>query len=161
MNITAPISEVSTASLFLNQSLKGKDIEFRVNVNGKIKKFTFDVVDHDSGVMFIAIPSLIAGVYPYKVYDVNARKTIDSGDIEISSGSTSSLELGVLSTNAYYGDKGKTAYDHSQTAHAPSNAQANNISDVNATALTGGGETALHYHVGGGLTQAQILTRQL
>lgn len=32
------------------------------------------------------------------------------------------LALGELSTNAYYGDKGKTAYDHSQVAHAPSGA---------------------------------------
>ena len=35
------------------------------------------------------------------------------------------LELGTGSENAYYGDKGKIAYDHSQTAHAPSNAQKN------------------------------------
>jgi hypothetical protein len=40
----------------------------------------------------------------------------------------SNLTLGDLSTNAYAGDKGKTAYDHSQAAHAPSNAQKN--SDV-------------------------------
>lgn len=39
--------------------------------------------------------------------------------------SGSSLVLGNLATNAYYGDKGKTAYDHSQVAHAPSNAQKN------------------------------------
>lgn len=35
------------------------------------------------------------------------------------------LALGTTSTTAYYGDKGKTAYDHSQAAHAPSNAQKN------------------------------------
>jgi hypothetical protein len=35
------------------------------------------------------------------------------------------LTLGTGSGNAYYGDKGKTAYDHSQAAHAPSNAQKN------------------------------------
>lgn len=34
----------------------------------------------------------------------------------------SSLLLGESSTTAYRGDRGKTAYDHSQTAHAPSNA---------------------------------------
>ena len=73
----------------------------------------------------------------------------------------SELELGETSTTAYAGDKGKAAYDHSQTAHAPSNAQANNISDVNAAALTGGGETSLHSHAPSGLTQAQVLTRNL
>ena len=35
------------------------------------------------------------------------------------------LALGTTSTTAYYGDKGKTAYDHSQATHAPSNAQKN------------------------------------
>jgi hypothetical protein len=33
--------------------------------------------------------------------------------------------LGDLAANAYPGDKGKTAYDHSQVTHAPSNAQKN------------------------------------
>lgn len=35
------------------------------------------------------------------------------------------LALGETSTTAYRGDRGKTAYDHSQTAHAPSTAEAN------------------------------------
>ena len=35
------------------------------------------------------------------------------------------FSLGEGSNNAYYGDKGKIAYDHSQSAHAPSNAQKN------------------------------------
>lgn len=35
------------------------------------------------------------------------------------------LALGETSTTAYRGDRGKTAYDHSQAAHAPSNAQKN------------------------------------
>lgn len=44
----------------------------------------------------------------------NARNNIGAG--------TSSLTLGTGGTNAYYGDKGKIAYDHSQSAHAPSDA---------------------------------------
>ena len=60
----------------------------------------------------------------------NARTNIGAG--------TSSLGLGETSSTAYRGDRGKTAYDHSQTAHAPSNAQANVIETVkvNGTALT-------------------------
>lgn len=38
---------------------------------------------------------------------------------------SSSLALGTTSSTAYAGDKGKIAYDHSQIAHAPSNAQKN------------------------------------
>lgn len=35
------------------------------------------------------------------------------------------VSLGETDTTAYRGDRGKTAYDHSQAAHAPSNAQKN------------------------------------
>jgi len=38
---------------------------------------------------------------------------------------SASLALGETSSTAYRGDRGKTAYDHSQVAHAPSDAQAN------------------------------------
>lgn len=37
----------------------------------------------------------------------------------------SNLALGETSATAYRGDRGKVAYDHSQSAHAPSNAQKN------------------------------------
>lgn len=40
------------------------------------------------------------------------------------------IALGETSTTAYRGDRGKTAYDHSQTAHAPSNAERNIIVQV-------------------------------
>lgn len=43
------------------------------------------------------------------------------------------IALGETSSTAYRGDRGKTAYDHSQSEHAPSNAQANVQSDWNAT----------------------------
>ena len=38
---------------------------------------------------------------------------------------SSNLGLGETSATAYRGDRGKIAYDHSQTAHAPTNAQKN------------------------------------
>lgn len=43
---------------------------------------------------------------------------------------SASLALGETSTTAYRGDRGKIAYDHSQTAHAPSNAERNVIVGV-------------------------------
>jgi hypothetical protein len=48
--------------------------------------------------------------------------TSDAELIAKSSGGTSSLILGDTSADAYRGDRGKTAYDHSQATHAPSNA---------------------------------------
>lgn len=50
-----------------------------------------------------------------------------SGYTEISA----SLALGETASTAYPGDKGKIAYEHSQTAHAPANAEANVQSDWN------------------------------
>lgn len=68
-----------------------------------------------------------------KIYvDTTTNKTYrwsGSAYVEISA----SLALGETSSTAYRGDRGKIAYDHSQTAHAPSNAQANVQSDWNAT----------------------------
>lgn len=43
---------------------------------------------------------------------------------------SASLALGETASTAFPGDKGKTAYDHSQKAHAPANAQANVIEKV-------------------------------
>lgn len=51
---------------------------------------------------------------------------------------SASLALGETSTTAYRGDRGKTAYDHSQSSHAPSTAEKNIIVgvQVNGSDLT-------------------------
>lgn len=46
---------------------------------------------------------------------------------------SASLALGETSSTAFPGDKGKAAYNHSQAAHAPANAEANVQSDWNET----------------------------
>ncbi len=43
------------------------------------------------------------------------------------------IALGETSSTAYRGDRGKIAYEHSQTAHAPANAEQNVQSDWNVT----------------------------
>ena len=65
-----------------------------------------------------------------KIYvDLSTNKTYRwSGTnlVEISA----SLALGETSSTAYRGDYGKIAYDHSQSPHAPANAEANVITEV-------------------------------
>lgn len=58
------------------------------------------------------------------------------------------LTLGTGAGNAYYGDKGKVAYDHSQVAHAPANAQKN--SDITKAEIEAKltGEIDTHTHAG-------------
>ena len=68
-------------------------------------------------------------------------------DTQISSwNEKSNLALGETSATAYRGDRGKTAYDHSQTTHAPSNAQKNSdiTKDEIEAKLTGTVTTHTH-----------------
>ena len=55
------------------------------------------------------------------------------------------VSLGETSTTAYRGDRGKTAYDHSQSAHAPSDAvaQSNSYTDSAISTLSGSVSSAL------------------
>lgn len=59
------------------------------------------------------------------------------------------LTLGETSTDAFRGDRGKAAYDHSQVAHAPSDAQKN--SDITKEEIEAKltGEISSHSHAGG------------
>ena len=67
------------------------------------------------------------------------------------------LALGETSTTAYRGDRGKIAYDHSQAAHAPSNAQPNQnaFSNVKVSSTTIAADTTtdtLEIIASGGIT---------
>lgn len=96
-----------------------------------------------------------------KVTDVELGGSVKIGDIELSntdladlieggSGSGAGLALGVTSTTAYRGDHGLTAYNHSQEAHAPSDAQKN--SDITKTEIEAKltGEISSHTHTDSG-----------
>lgn len=74
--------------------------------------------------------------------------------IEISS----SLALGETNLTAYRGDRGKTAYDHSQSTHAPSNAQKN--SDITKAEIEAKltGEISTHTHANSGTVTGPIST---
>lgn len=84
------------------------------------------------------LPSYVDDVLDYTAF-ANFPTTGETGKIYVDkttnktyrwSGSayaeiSASLALGTTASTAYYGDKGKIAYDHSQAAHAPSDAQKN------------------------------------
>lgn len=59
------------------------------------------------------------------------------------------LALGTTSSTAFRGDLGQTAYDHSQSTHAPSNAERNIITSIkrNGTALTPDASRAVNISV--------------
>ena len=69
------------------------------------------------------------------------------------------LSLGTTSSTAFRGDYGNTAYNHSQAAHAPSNAQKNSdITKAEIEAKLTGSITS-HNHDGRYYTEAEINTK--
>ena len=129
------------------------DTKLNTKLNTSLKGAASGLAELDSSgkVPSAQLPSYVDDVLEY-ANQSSFPATGESGKIYIAqdtnktyrwSGSTyieisSSLALGETSSTAYRGDRGKIAYDHSQTAHAPSNAQANVIETikVNNTALT-------------------------
>lgn len=95
-------------------------------------------IDANGKVPSSQLPSYVDDVLEYSAKS-NFPSTGESGKIYVDtatnltyrwSGSayveiSPSLALGETSSTAYRGDRGKIAYDHSQTSHAPSNAEAN------------------------------------
>lgn len=80
--------------------------------------------------------------------DTHANDTVKhiTADERANWNAKSNLALGETSATAYRGDRGKIAYDHSQLAHAPSNAQKNSdITKAEIEAkLTGNITTHMH-----------------
>lgn len=129
------------------------DTKLNTKLNTSLKGAAKGLAELDSSgkVPSSQLPSYVDDVLEY-TNKASFPATGESGKIYIAqdtnrtyrwSGSTyieisPSLALGETSATAYRGDRGKVAYDHSQTAHAPSNAQANVIETVkvNGTALT-------------------------
>lgn len=85
-----------------------------------------------------------------KIYvDTSNNKTYrwsGSAYVEISA----SLALGETSSTAYRGDRGKAAYDHSQAAHARTDATKVADSTTNGNILINGVETNVYTHPGSG-----------
>ena len=132
-------SEIDTKlNTKLNTSLKGAASGLaELDSSGKVPSsqlpsYVDDVLEYTNKASF---PATGESGKIYIAQDINKTyRWSGSTYVEISP----SLALGETSATAYRGDRGKVAYDHSQTAHAPSNAQANVIETikVNGTALT-------------------------
>lgn len=95
--------------------------------SAQLPSYVDDVLDYNSQSNF---PGTGESGKIYIAKDTNKTyRWSGSAYVEISA----SLALGETSSTAYRGDRGKIAYDHSQTAHAPANAEANVQSDWSVT----------------------------
>lgn len=118
----------------LNTSLKGSVNGLaELDENGKVPSsqlpsYVDDVIEgyyYSSNFYTDSVHTIKVTGEAGKIYiDLSTNKTYRwSGSAFVVISET--LALGETSSTAYRGDRGKIAYDHSQTAHAPSNAQAN------------------------------------
>lgn len=114
----------------------------KISISQKGAAYGIAELDSNGKVPSTQLPSYVDDVLDYNSQS-NFPGTGESGKIYIAkdtnktyrwSGSayveiSASLALGETASTAYRGDRGKIAYDHSQTAHAPANAEANVQSD--------------------------------
>ena len=111
----------------LNSNLKGTANGLaELDTNGKVPSsqlpsYVDDVLEYSSSSLFPTTGET------GKIYvDTSTNLTYRwSGTIYVEI--SPSLALGETQSTAYRGDRGKIAYDHSQTTHAPSNATVNDI----------------------------------
>jgi len=144
------------SGLYLAASLKGASNGLaELDGNGlvpssQLPSYVDDVIEAASTVSF---PATGESGKIYVALDTNKTyRWSGTVYIEISA----SLALGETSSTAYRGDRGKIAYDHSQVAHAPSNA--NYITNNNQ--LTNGAGYITSY-VNTQLTNAQVIASTL
>lgn len=153
-------SNVTTALGYtpLNQSLKGSASGLaELDSNGKVPSsqlpsFVDDIVEgYLSGGKFYkesAHTTEISGETGKIYIDLHTEKTYRwSGSAFVVISET--LALGETSSTAYRGDRGKTAYDHSQSAHARTDATKVEASTTNGNIKINGTETTVYTHPSG------------
>lgn len=134
----------------MNANLKGAaNGVAELDANGKVPSsqlpsYVDDVLEYDSLSNF---PSTGETGKIYVAKDTNKTyRWSGTAYVEISP----SLALGETSSTAYRGDRGKTAYDHSQSTHARTDATAVAASSTNGNIKINGTETTVYTHPGSG-----------
>ncbi len=134
----------------MNASLKGAaNGVAELDSNGKVPSsqlpsYVDDVLEYDSQSTF---PTTGETGKIYVAKDTNKTyRWSGTAYVEISP----SLALGETSSTAYRGDRGKTAYDHSQSTHARTDATAVAASSTNGNIKINGTETTVYTHPGSG-----------
>ena len=131
--------KVVTASFDLKLTTAGGDIYcyFRASggaINPSSSKLGAGTTSYKRYSVTFTAPTDLSTAETFSVHISTASGTFYLKNLKLELGNRASswcpavedaLVLGETSTTAYRGDRGKTAYNHSQAAHAPSNAQKN------------------------------------
>ena len=147
-------SNVTTALGYtpINSNLKGANNGLaELDANGKVPSaqlpsYVDDVLEYTSQSAF---PTTGEAGKIYIAQDTNKTyRWSGTAYVEISP----SLALGETSSTAYRGDRGKVAYDHSQSTHARTDATAVASSTTNGNIKINGTETTVYSHPTSGVT---------
>lgn len=141
-------SNVTTALGYtpLNSTLKGAASGLaELDANGKVPStqlpsYVDDVLEYTNKASFPTTGET-GKIYVDKTTNLTWRWS-GSAYVEISP----SLALGETSSTAYRGDRGKTAYDHSQATHARTDATKTEASSTNGKIKINGTETTVYTH---------------
>lgn len=134
----------------LNSSLKGASNGLaELDENGKVPSsqlpsYVDDVLEYTNKASFPTTGET-GKIYVDKTTNLTWRWS-GTAYVEISP----SLALGETSSTAYRGDRGKTAYDHSQSTHARTDATKTEASTTNGNIKINGTETTVYTHPGSG-----------
>ena len=118
-------SKLDTTDVGIANGVAGLDENGKILAT-QLPSFVDDVLEYDTVTLF-PVTGESGKIYVALDTDKTYRWS-GSQYTEIVSGGTT---IGETSTTAYRGDRGKIAYDHSQVAHAPSDAEKNVQSDWN------------------------------
>lgn len=120
------ISGTAHSDIRSTLSTKADLVDGTVPTN-QLPSYVDDVLEYAT---FSSLPATGVAGKIYVTLDTNLTYRWGGSDyVEISQ----SLALGETSATAYRGDRGKTAYDHSQSAHAPADAEKNVQSNWNVS----------------------------
>jgi hypothetical protein len=84
MDINTPPETLSHYVMYLNRNIR--TIECLTTVSGVRTELETVVVDASTGVIFIYIPQLPSGIYPYAVYDKKNHSVLRNGELIIDRG---------------------------------------------------------------------------
>lgn len=116
-------AKVSTSQLGTANGVATLGADGKLSSSQVPQPFIWIVVESDSS-LFPA-EGVVGVIYIDSTSNITYRWDADAQDYIVVSGGVIQLTLGDQASQAYPGNKGKTAYDHSQSPHAPADAQKN------------------------------------
>ena len=143
-NLTSLVGNTAVATQISTAIASKADLDTNGKVpSSQLPSYVDDVIDYNGKSNFPSTGES-GKIYVDTATNLTYRWS-GSAYVEISP----SLALGETSSTAYRGDRGKTAYDHSQSTHARTDATKTEKSSTNGNIKINGAETTVYTHPSG------------